>query len=163
MKYKISLLFLLIAGLLSNHPIAGFANSETQVKRPRTDADYRLSTLKEINTIEPKASLLPFKVKVNFTGSTRPIAPSARELIRRWANLHAGSPDHYIVPYDTEMLFVEGSTEHWLVINKNLLPKFQESVKQGEAVELYLLRMGETATNEKPEWLWLVERFKEVK
>ena len=54
-----------------------------------------------------------------------------RDVISQWANKYAGDPQHYIAPYTTEVLFSEAGINHWLVVNKNVIPRLKRESKNG--------------------------------
>jgi hypothetical protein len=64
---------------------------------------------------------------------------------------------HYTVPYQTELLFKENGIEYWLAVRKESVAQFEKEFKKGEAVDLFLVRLGATMTNRKWESLLLVE------
>lgn len=119
-------------------------------KKPRTDADYRARTLCELTTLLPETfanspdykdatklwavvhgELLPSRVKVVYDGITRPVVQTRKNVIKEWANSFAGVPEFYTVPYETEMLFTEGSKNHWLVVKTEVVPQFEQELKKG--------------------------------
>ena len=146
-------------------------------KKPRTEADYRSRTLLELTTLQPDylgrdthnkdpnlrvvvhADLLPSRVKVLYDGKTRPLAESKKYVITSWANQFAGAPEFYTVPYQTEMLFTEDGESYWLAVRKDSLPKFEQDLKKGDAVELFLIKMGNAYLDDKLEPVLLVEKF----
>lgn len=145
-------------------------------KKPRTDADYRSRTLRELTTLLPDtfarspqikdpalrfvvhADLLPSRVKVFYDGTTKPVTDDRKNVITHWANQFAGAPEFYTVPYQTEMLFTEEGESYWLVVRNESLPHF-EQLEKDEMVELFLIKMGNTRINDKLEPVLLVEKF----
>ena len=147
-------------------------------KKPRTHADYRARTLQELTTLQPDyiakdpsykdaaslrivvhGDLLPSRVRALYDGTTRPIVDLRKGVITAWANKFAGAPEFWTVPYDTEMLFTEAGKSHWLVVRKDALTKFEQELKKGEAVELFLVKLGNAPVNDKMEPVLLVEKF----
>lgn len=147
-------------------------------KKPRTEADYRWRTLRELTTLQPDylgeprvkdhdpnvrmivhADLLPSRVKVRYDGTTRPLVQLKKQVIESWANHHAGAPEFYTVPYQTEMLFTEEGKSYWLIVRKDSLPRFEKELKKGETVELFLIKLGNARTDDKLEPVLLVEKF----
>jgi hypothetical protein len=45
-------------------------------------------------------------------------------------------------PYQTEMLFTENNENYWLALPSELLPKFEQELKKGDAIELFLVKIG---------------------
>ncbi len=150
-------------------------------KKPRTEADYYPRTLRELSTLQPPpfaqalkerdnkdlavivhGDLLPSRVKVVYEGTTRPLNEKKKAVILSWSNKFAGAPEFYTVPYQTEMLFTENGESYWLVVRTESVAKFEQELKKGEAVELFLIKMGNIQierTDEKLEPVILVEKY----
>lgn len=177
MKRKSSYVVLLLAILLGGTLAYGQDPLGAQPKKPRTEDDYKPRTLKELAAKEADAEsrgnkeetmivhsdILPSRVRVVSTGSTRPLPQIKQEVLRQWARLYAGFPEGYTRSYETEMLFVEDGVEYWLAIRKESLPDFQQQLAKGEALDLSLIRMGAAKVSDKWEPLILVEGFQKLK
>jgi hypothetical protein len=143
-------------------------------KKPRAPEDYQPRTLKEISAMKPDpkdlrdkqerlvvtADILPSVVQVSYTGSTRSIPQFKKEVIHQWARLYSGSMEHYTEPYQSEMLFIEGGKRYWLAVQKNSALAKRE-LSKGEALKLYLIRVGAAIVDDKFDWTLLVEDFRE--
>ena len=172
MKTRLCLFVLLL--ILAGAPISANAQGE---KKPRTEADYRVRTLSELTTLLPDymadkpqlkdenlrivvhADLLPSRVKVLYDGTARPLTENRKQVITQWANSYAGAPEFYTRPYETEMLFTEDGKSYWLAVKKEFLPRFEQELKKGEAVELFLIKLGNARIDDKLEPVILVEKF----
>jgi hypothetical protein len=171
---KTQLCFLLLF-LISITAIPIYSQGE---KKARTDADYRARTLQELTTLQPDyiannpsykdaaslrivvhGDLLPSRVTALYDGTTRPVLESRKGVMTAWANRFAGAPEFWTVPYDTEMLFTEAGKSHWLVVRKDALTKFEQELKKGEAVELFLVKLGNAPVDDNMEPVLLVEKF----
>ena len=141
-------------------------------KRARTPDDYKPRTLKQIAAASEAegnrekdaeevvlGDLFPSRVRVVYKGSARPLPRSKKDVIHRWAQQYAGNPVHYTAPYETEMLFDEDGAGHRLAVHKRLLPRFERELKEGEAIDLYVIRLGGVRTDGKWEWVLLAETF----
>jgi hypothetical protein len=141
-------------------------------KHPRTAGDYQPRTLNEIAALAPAADdmrdmqermvttkdFIPSKVGATFIGTIRPISPAKKEVIRQWSRLYAGSMEHYTNQYQKEVLFNEQGTHYWLAVqNKSQLLK--RSVKKGQPLDLFLIRLGATTIGKKNDWVLLIENF----
>jgi hypothetical protein len=138
--------------------------------------DFKPRTLKEIvnmeadvdqgqrkeNTVVFHADILPSKVRVIYTGTSRPISQAKKELIRKWAKM-MGNPESYAEHYEAEFLFTEDSVEYWLPVQKQVSSYFEKELKKGEPVDLYLVRAGGIRTAGKWDWMLLVEEFQKPK
>jgi hypothetical protein len=104
--------------------------------------------------------VLPSRVRVTYKGSTRPLPKGRKDVLQQWAQRFAGSPEHYTVPYQTEVLFTEDGTEHWLAVRKKLIPQLGKELKVGEAVDLFVIRLGGVRARGEWEGVILVESFR---
>lgn len=146
-------------------------------KKPRTEADYHWRTLRELTTLQPDyvarepqsrdanlrivvhGDLLPSRVKVLYEGTTRPLVEKRKLVITEWANRFAGAPEFYTVPYQNEMLFTEDGQSYWLAVRKESVAQFEQELKKGEMVELFLIKLGNARIDDKLEPVLLVEKF----
>lgn len=146
-------------------------------KRPRTVEDYHARTLRELTTLQPDSfakdpqikspdlrvvvhgELLPSRVRVLYDGTRRPLVESRKDVIAAWAKKFAGAPEFYTVPYETEMLFTEDGESYWLAVRKEFLPKFEQELKKGDALQLFLIKLGNAHVGGKLEPVLLVENF----
>jgi len=146
-------------------------------KKPRTIADYQPRTLQELSNLLPEAfrtvlaergvegnknlkqivhgELFPSRVKVLYSGTQRPLVEDKRNVIVGWANKFAGMPEFYTVPYQTELLFTEGDQKYWLAVHKDLLA---QDWKQGETLELCVIKFGNVQIGDEFEPVLLVEK-----
>lgn len=175
MKSRLSHFALLMALMLGSSLTYG--QESAGVKKARTLDDYEPRTLKEIATKGPDAEsrsdmadtrivhaeILPSRVRVTYIGSTRPLPQLKRDVLLQWARLFAGFVEGYTARYETEMLFKENGAKYWLAVRKESLPHFRQELKQGEAVDLFLIRLGAARVSDKWESLLLVESFQKVK
>ena len=170
MKSQLSIFVLLLA--LSAIP----AYTQT-VKKPRTDADYHSRTLREMTTLQPDyiardpqskdpnmriivhADLLPSRVKAHYDGTTRPPVEIRKGVITAWADRPVPVLEIDTAPYQTEMLFTEDSQSYWLVVRTDSLAQFQQQLKKGDMVELFLVKLGNAQIDGKLEPVLLVEKF----
>lgn len=173
MKHREFCLVLVLALMLCGGVALGQDSLGPQPKKARTAADYKPQTLKQVAAEEAKSAsrqkdgetefvhgdLRPTRVRATYAGRSRPLPKIKRVVLNRWAQLYAGAPMHYTVPYETELLFKEDGVAYWLAVRKESLAQFKKDFKKGDAVDLFLVRMGGTMTNRKWESLLLVENF----
>ncbi len=167
----------LLAVLLGSSFAFGQDASQAGNKKPRSLDDYQPRTLKEIVAMKPDpqdlrdkqdrlgvtANDLPSRVRVTYTGSTRLMPQFKKEAVRQWARLYAGSIEHYTEPYQSEMLFIENGARYWLAIQKNSRLAAKKQFKKGEVLDLYLIRLGAAISNDKYDWVLLVEDFRKAR
>ncbi|HYP00403.1 MAG TPA: hypothetical protein VER76_09470 [Pyrinomonadaceae bacterium] len=172
MKHKLLYLVFILTFLLCGVSAYGQGSSLPGNKKPRTVDDYRPRTLKQIvskaaagghrdkeSGVVLHGNILPSRVKVIYAGSTRPLPQNRKDVLVKWAQRFAGDPAHYTVPYETEALFVEGRTKHWLAVRRDFAAGLTKELKKGDAVFLYLIRLGGVQAAGKWEWLMLVESY----
>ena len=58
------------------------------------------------------------------------------------------------------MLFNEGGTDYWLAVRKEALPRYERELKKGDAVDLYLIRVGAAKTSGGWEPVLLIENVR---
>lgn len=100
----------------------------------------------------------PSKVKVIYTGESRKIAPARKQHLDMLVTSFNVDPK-VIDLYGTEMLFTEGGEEHWLPVQKKLIPFFEKELKKGEAVILYAEWVGAKKIGGTWEWIFIVQEF----
>ena len=171
MKTRLCLLMLLVS--LTGATLT-YAQGE---KKPRTVADYEPRMLRELSTLMPETfrnalaergvegnkdlkvivhgETFPSRVKVVYSGTQRPLIEDKRNVIIGWANRFAGVPEFYTEPYQTEMLFTEGNENYWLAMRKELLA---HDWKQGETLELCVIKLGSVRVGDQFEPVLLVEQ-----
>jgi hypothetical protein len=146
-------------------------------KKPRTIADYEPRTLQQLASLLPEpfraalaergvegnkdlkqivhGELFPSRVKAVYSGTKRPLVADRRNVIIGWANKFAGMPEFYTVPYQTEVLFTEGSDKYWLAVHNDLLA---QDWKNGDELELCVIKLGNVKIGEVFEPVLLVEK-----
>ena len=170
MKPGLCILALLLTSVIATIP--AYTQGE---KKPRTVADYRSRTLRELTTLQPDyiardpqfkeanlrivvhGDLLPSRVKVLYDGTTRPLVENKKQVITSWASQFAGAPEFYTIPYQTEMRFTEDGESYWLAVRKD--SRFEQELKKGDTIELFLIKMGNARIDDKLEPVLLVEKF----
>ena len=163
MKPKSFQLTSLLVVLLSGSFLYGQGSLGAGPKKSRTEADYKSSTLKELLAADPQRDeLLPFRVQVVYTASVRPISKTNNDVLHRWAQCCAGSPDHYTRSYLNEMRVTENGKAYWLAVQERLLAEFPAELQIGEAMDLFLIRVSALKTNGKRGAVLLVERFEKA-
>jgi hypothetical protein len=164
---------LLLAVLLGGDLTYGQDSLGDKPKRARTLDDYKPRTLKEVTaegpdmedigdeeeTVIVDVDTLPSEVRATYAGSVRPLPQIKKEVLRHWAQLYAGLPQGYTGAYETEILFTEDGAEYWLAVRGEAVPRFERELKRGEAVLLYLIRVGAAKASDKWEPVLLIERF----
>lgn len=144
-------------------------------KKPRTPDDYKPRTLQQLSALQPDyvasdptvkdvdiivhGDLLPTRVTAIYTGEQRPLLERRKTVIGGWANRFAGAPEFYTVPYETEMVFTENDERYWLAVRKEFVPQFEQQLKKGDKIDLFLIKMGSIRIDGRLEPVILVEKF----
>jgi hypothetical protein len=105
--------------------------------------------------------LRPSRVRAIYAGRSRPMPPNKQKVLQRWAQLYAGDPAHYTVPYQSELLFKAEGMKYWLTVRKDSVAKFKSDIKAGNAVDLFLIRLGGYLEANRWEALLLIESFEQ--
>lgn len=104
------------------------------------------------------ADPLPSLVRVTYTGKWKPASEGRKNYLKLWIGSFKKDPQANQI-YDVEMLVSEGSTQYWLLVQKQLIPSFEKECKPGGPVDLYLIRMGGFLTDKGWDWMFIVEEF----
>lgn len=142
-------------------------------KKARTPGDYKPRSMKAVSASDLKeeisrnekekvivrGDILPSRVRLTYRGRSRLLPQAKKDVLYRWAQLYAGSPEHYTQPYETELLFREGKTDYWIAVRNQAMAQFEKEVKKRKAVDLYLIRLGWAGSGNEWEPLLLMESF----
>lgn len=113
-------------------------------------ADLKAGTAEILN-----ADGLPSRVTVTYKGKSRKTDSTRKAFVSLWSE--AMSVDITGL-FEDDFLFVEDSVEFWILVHKNLVPRF-EKLKKGERVDLLLLWIGARRKSGKADWIFLVNDF----
>lgn len=109
-----------------------------------------------------RGKIMPSVVRVTYTGQSRGISSERKNFIELWAGSYTQTPD-YANMFASEFLFKEGAQELWLLVQQQVAKFFDEELKKGDSVDLYLIRPGGVRAKDKLEWIFLVEEFQRPK
>ena len=104
------------------------------------------------------ADSFPSRVKVIYTGESRIVSAKRKELIVDWVKSFLYKPEIADL-FESELLFKEGSVEHWLPVQKPVIPYFAQELKKGDEVTLLLVWVGARIDPEQTDWVFLVNEF----
>jgi hypothetical protein len=139
--------------------------------------DFKRRTLKEIVSVDAKeiedselenraifhTDLLLSVVKVKYMGKSRPLSEVKKDFLKKWAQTFAPNADEYAAHYEKDFLFMEGDVEYWLPVQKKVSAYFPKELKEGEEVDIYIVRAGGVCSKKVCDWLFLVEEFQKPK
>ena len=101
------------------------------------------------------------RVKAVYTGEIRKISREKKEHLDMLVSSF-NVKQEIIDQYDTELRFLEGTDEHWLPVQKKLIPFLQKDVKKGEEITLYAEWVGAKKISGKWEWVFMVHEFQKL-
>ena len=138
--------------------------------KPRTLAEIVKIDAREIqdsvrqNRLIFHGDMLLSVIRVKYTGKRRPMSGTKREVLRMWGQTFSiPNAAEYTSFYEEDLLFTEGGVEYWLPVQKKVLPHFAEELKEGEEVDIYIVRAGGICRKKVCDWLFLVEEFQKPK
>jgi hypothetical protein len=80
-----------------------------------------------------------YRIRAKSGGKRRPLSPSAAFIAKEWAERMAKDPNHPIVRlYRAEVLVAAGEQEWWLPIQEPLIEAWDQEVKPGSSVDLFI-------------------------
>src|SRR5208337_1742973 len=105
------------------------------------------------------ADPFPSKIKLVYLAKSRPLSADKKQLITYWLrskSLPATKVDLFL----TEVLFREGTDEHWIAVQKPLLAALPKEVKKGQSFDGYVVFMGTIKkVGGQREWLFAMNEF----
>lgn len=102
------------------------------------------------------------QVRVVYTGATRKLSPARKAHLEEWGQ-SLGVEPKVLALFDTEMLVTECSNEHWVAVQKQVLPHFEKELKKGDMVTLFLMFAGARKMEGNWNWFFLVNEFQAYK
>jgi hypothetical protein len=98
------------------------------------------------------------QVRVTYTGTTRKISPARKAHLEDWGKSFGIKPE-VIALFESEMLVLECSTEHWISVQKQVLPHFEKELKKGDMVTLYTMFLGGRKIDGAWNWIFAINEF----
>jgi hypothetical protein len=131
---------------------------------------FKPRTLKEVISITTKAvrpadsmflaqNQLESKVEVVFTGKWHPITKARKTFVTMWFGMLRADQKDYADLYEIEYLYMEGAEEYWLPTSKPITKYFDEELKPGDKMYLYLISIGAYQDKVGIDCVLLVEEF----
>jgi hypothetical protein len=138
--------------------------------KPRTLNEIVSMDAKEINDSATKnrlifhGDMLLSVVRVKYTGKSRPMSETKKEVLKQWAQTFSlQNSEEYAASYEEDLLFKERDVEYWLPVQKKVAPYFAKELKEGEEVDIYLVRAGGICSKKVCDWLFLIEELQKPK
>lgn len=108
-----------------------------------------------------RGTTLPSAVQLTYTSESRPLSAERKKFIETWARSYYRNTG-YANLYTAEYLFREGNEDYWLPVQKGVARYFDEELKKGDPVDLYLINPGGLRVDKgKTIWIFLVEQFQQ--
>jgi hypothetical protein len=99
------------------------------------------------------------KATATYAGLSHPTPLAKRRFITSFVFQDGTTEDQS--GFATEMLFREGKTEFWLMVQDGLVPRFTRELRRGDRVELYVVWVGATyPVRGRREQVFLVNEFR---
>ena len=99
------------------------------------------------------------QVRLTYMGEERPISAGTRRLLEAWRKSffknNSPPPDEF----KTQVLFKEGSQKYWLVAQNVLVAALPTELKEGDAINAYVIWIGAIKTKKNWEWLFALNEF----
>ncbi|HYJ90229.1 MAG TPA: hypothetical protein VEV84_02890, partial [Pyrinomonadaceae bacterium] len=103
-------------------------------------------------------------VRVKYAGKIREMSAVKKDLLKSyWAKLFAQDSDKYSDLYENDFLFTENGVEYWLPVQKQVSAYFPKELKEGDDIDIYIVRAGGVCIKKECDWLFLVEEYKRPK
>ena len=160
------LLRCVVSGLCLAGPLNLQAQSSWDAYRPGTighiielrDSSIHATPTNQLPTWIMPGNQFPTRAVVMYTGDSRPIDETRREIIRRWA-LSFGRDSSIAALYSREFLFKEGQQEFWLPVQDKVASFFPRELQPGRAVTLYVAWLGAYYAGRDITWAFVVNEF----
>ena len=131
---------------------------------------FKPRTLPEVITITTKAlkpdtsiflaqTELESKVQVTYTGESSPIPKHRATFISTWFSTLRSSQKDIAKLYEREYLYKDGAGEYWIATSTPITKYFDQELKPGDKMDLYLISIGAFRTKDKVDCVLLVEEF----
>ncbi len=106
------------------------------------------------------ADSFPSQTKLMYLVKSRPLPAKKKELLEAWKKMWGDQvPADTLEVFQTEVLFKEGSEEHWIAMQKPLLQPLTKETKQGQVINAYVAWMGAIKVDDHWEWLFVMNAF----
>jgi len=107
------------------------------------------------------ADLFPSRVNVIYLGEKKKISSTRKTFIGEWAKTRKVG-DEIVSLFEEELRFREGETEYWLPVQKQVVPHFNQELKPGDKVELFVIWIGARTEAGITDWVFLVNEFQTI-
>lgn len=102
---------------------------------------------------------LESKAEVVFTGQSRPVIEARKTFISTWVGMLRADQKNYAELYEREYLYKEGEKEYWLPTSRPITKYFENELKPGDKMYLYLISIGAYRSKGETDCVLLVEEF----
>jgi hypothetical protein len=114
------------------------------------------------NALIVRNNFLPSVIRLTYTGEVRPVGEKRLKFIEMWVAATAKQKDLHKL-YQREFLFKEGADEYWFPVQEPVTKYFDKELKNGDLVDLYVVRPGGVKNDDQVDWVFLVEEFQKPK
>jgi hypothetical protein len=113
-------------------------------------------------TINAEATSKPVRVKAVYLADLRQMSPFRREFIRKWWGATFKISDDFTQLFEQELLVEAEGEQYWIPVQSQLIPDFQNELKSGDKVELYVMAIGSIDHEDKHEWIFIINEFQKL-
>lgn len=156
----------LVAGLCLMSPLSVQAQSSWDAYRPGSirqvvalqDSSIRATPRNELPTWITPGNQFPTRAVMTYTGESRPIDRTRRQIIRLWA-LSFRRDSSIPELFSREFRFKEGQREFWLPVQDSVATYFPRELQPGRAVTVYVTWLGAYYAGGDITWAFVVNEF----
>ena len=131
------------------------------IKTNEREEEENIRRFPDQNQFVFRGTTLPSAVQLTYTSELRPLSAERKKFIETWARSYYRNTG-YANLYTAEYLFKEGNDDYWLPVQKGVARYFDEELKKGDPVDLYLISPGGLRVDKgKTIWIFLVEQFQQ--
>jgi hypothetical protein len=132
------------------------------IKINNDDSVEDFKRLNSQNALIVRNNFLPSVIRLTYTSDVRPVGQARLKFIEMWVAVIAKQKDLHKL-YQREFLFKEGADEYWMPVQEPVTKYFDKELKNGDLVDLYVVRPGGVKTGDQVDWVFLVEEFQKLK
>ncbi len=98
------------------------------------------------------------RVKATYTGTSRKVSDQRKEVISIWLKT-LGKPKEILDLFENEYLFTEDKVEYWLPVQKTVASYFDEELKKGDTVTVFVAWLGARKEAKSVDYIFLMNEF----
>jgi hypothetical protein len=104
----------------------------------------------------------PSQTRIIYLAESRPLPPQKKMVLNLWRKMLKDQAPA-AGEFATEVLFKEGTVEHWVAVRQPLLDPLSKEEKKGDSVDAYIIWVGAIKVGTRWEWLFAMNAFQAVR